>query len=152
MAEELCPHCGKPVHEAPKYNYAFKPWATPMYILLISIMIFVIDFVHNQIIAFSYWAILGIWLLYIPVQLLRANPRQGWIIVPLGGLMLSFFLVIMDKQYGDNSGTFGLDWAPLALAFVITFMVFFPIVARLARDAPSEIDRLRLFIEHLEEE
>ena len=151
-SSDRCPHCGKQLDSLNLYSYSFKKWATPLFISFISVMLLLIDFAINNTFSWSPWAAVGIWGIYVPVQLLRTTPNQGWIIIPFTGVLLSFFLYFLDRRDPPNDQAWGLDWAGIAIVPIVTFLVIFPILGHIARDEPNEQERLELFIEQLEHE
>ena len=115
-------------------------------------MLILIDLSQNGQLNWSLWTVLGVWTIYIPVQILRNSPHYGWIIIPILGIILSLFLLNLDKSLGINDGIWGYDWALTAVIPIFTFVVLFPITARFARDQPNEYERLEWFVETLEDE
>jgi len=160
MTELLkCPHCGSDLHPDERVTYNFSFWATPLVMVILSLMLVAFDLVDNgqqgsfsQRITWSPWAILGIWILFISVQLIRYQPYYEWLMIPVSGILFSIFLAGIDRRTGTNSGFARLDWAWFAIIPIITFLVIMPIAARLVRSQPTQYDRLSYLVDHLVEE
>ena len=154
---ERCPHCGKKLLPDPRYIYTFRKWGTPALLILISLMLLLLDLLldgkfNEWALEWAHWAVLGIWTLYVPVQLLRLNPNYGWLIVPFAGILFSLFFFYLDKLRGENTGFLGIDWAWSVIIPIITFIVAFPIVSHYARKELTHIDQLEYMVETLSRE
>lgn len=148
-----CPSCGKDLTEPQVYS--FHKWATPAIVGLLSLMLILLDLVDDPIsegssIDWSHWAVVGIWIFYITVQMLRFNPDYGWLLVPLGGVLFIIFFYFLDRFRDDNTGYLGLDWALKVIIPFSTFVVILPILSRMVRKQPSHLDILKHLVESLE--
>ena len=126
--------------------------------IILSLMFLAFDLVDEgagtefgERIEWAPWAILGIWILYISVQLIRYQTYYGWLMVPVSGILFSIFIAGIDKALPPNEGVMGLDWSWYVIIPVMTFIVILPIVARISRQQPTHYDRLQYLVEHLEE-
>ena len=150
-----CPSCGKDLVDPQVYS--FYKWATPAIVLVLSIMLILLDLVSSSSVdgaklSWAHWAVLGIWIFYITVQMLRFNPDYGWLLVPFGGILFDIFFYFLDHFRDDNSGILGLDWALYVIIPFTTFVVILPILARVARKQPSHLDILEHLVDSLEVE
>jgi hypothetical protein len=124
-------------------------------VAVISLMLVAFDLIDensstNSELQWSGWATLGVWILFISVQLIRYQPYYGWLMVPISGILLSVFIAGIDRYTGENRGVWGLDWSWYVIIPLMTFIVILPIIARLARKQPSHRDRLAYLVDHLE--
>jgi hypothetical protein len=120
-------------------------------------MLFALDFtidgkIKSWELEWAHWATLGVWIFYITVQLLRSHPYYGWVIVPFGGVLFSFFFFFLDRLRGDNQGFLGLDWAWPVIIPILTFVVFFPIVSHFAQYKLTHLDQLEHLVDSLAQE
>ena len=161
MMTELkrCPHCGKILKNDPRISYKFSRWASTIFVLILSLMLLALDLVDNGTtgtfsdrIGWSTWAILGLWIIFISVQLIRYQPYYEWLMIPISGILFSIFLFGIDRASGPNQGFMGLDWAWYAIIPILTFIVILPITARITRNQPTQYDRLEYLVDHLVEE
>ncbi|MHA2028205.1 MAG: hypothetical protein ACW99A_11180 [Candidatus Kariarchaeaceae archaeon] len=154
MSLTTCPHCGKEVGDRRRVTHTFRKWATPSLIILISLMLLALDVtldgdVESWSLEWAHWATIGIWLIYIPTQLLRSAPVYGWLIIPFGGILASIFFFLIDRAEGENNGFLGLDWAWGVIIPVMTFIVIFPIISHYARDEITHLDQLEYLVDSL---
>ncbi len=149
-----CPHCGKELVISERYHAHFHRWGTVLFVILLSLMILALDVVDQLPvkITWAYHTILGVWIFYISTQLIRYSPEYGYIMIPVSGILFSLFFYILDISFGKNDGFLHTDWAFFAIIPVITFVVIFPIVARIARYHPSYYDKLEFLVNTLEAE
>ena len=166
-SQKRCPHCGRLLERDPRFTYTFHNWSTHAYVIIISVMLILIDFIQNGAYTFaissffqdfnnrtewSKWAVLGLWAFYLPAQYLRSRPHYGWFIVPLFGAVFDVFFVILDEEHGANSGFLGLDWAWYVILPISTFIIAFPLIARMARIQPTYLDQLEYLVDTLDSE
>lgn len=152
LGEKRCPHCGMRLDVDLKYTYQYRAWAIPSVVILISLMLFSLDYFACLTFTWSPWAVLGLWIIYIPIQLLREAPQFGWVVIPFMASAFSVFLLYLDRSTGENSGHYGFDWGPFAVIPIVTFFVILPMLAHFARQNYTEYDRLVDLIEILETE
>jgi hypothetical protein len=157
---DRCPHCGANLNPDPRTVYTFSKWATPVIVGLISLLLLAIDFVNDgpfngEFISrfeWSQWATLGIWIFYMSVQLFRSHTAYRWLMIPFSGTLFSIFFIFLDLTQPPNDGFFALDWALYVVFPFIVFLVLLPIIARIAREAPTYQDQLEYLVDQLTEE
>jgi len=159
MEHKRCPHCGKQLNPDDRITYTFKWWSTILMTVILSLMLFALDLVDDgqhvnfsNRIEWSNWAILGLWLVFISVQLIRYQPYYEWLMIPVSGILFSIFIAMIDRYIPPNEGFMQLDWAWYVIIPVLTFVVILPIAARIAREQPTHYDRLEYLVEYLAEE
>lgn len=158
--QERCPQCGANLNSDPRTTYTFAKWATPAIVGLISVLLLAIDFVNDgpynghfwSRFEWGQWATLGVWIFYISVQLFRLQPAYRWLMIPFSGTLFSIFFIFLDITNPPNDGFLHLDWSLYVVFPFLTFLVFLPIIARIARDAPTYQDQLEYLVDQLTEE
>ena len=153
---KVCPNCGKRLQKRPTYSFHY--WGTISFVAIISLMLLALDIIPESgskidwNLDWAHWTVLGIWIFYLSVQLLRYNVDYGWILIPFAGVLFSIFFYFLDISDGANTGFLGLDWGWYLIIPWITFVVILPIFARIARNQPEHIEILRDFVDQLEDE
>ena len=152
-----CPHCGKELHPEAKYDTKFHTWGTIAIVLVLSVMLFAIDFTSDGI--YENWAVdwahlasLGVWIFFLTTQMMRYNPEYAWIMIPFAGILFSFFFYYLDKLYGLNEGFMGTDWSWFVIIPICTFVVILPILGRFARQRPGHYQQLEHLVDTIESE
>lgn len=152
-----CPHCGKHLYPDSKYDTRFHTWGTVAIVLVLSLMLFAIDLTSDGIyenwsIDWAHLASLGVWIFYITTQMMRNNHEYAWIMIPVSGILFSFFFYSIDRLYGANKGFMETDWAWFVIIPIVTFVVLLPILGRFARKRPGHYQQLEYLVESIESE
>ena len=152
-----CPHCGKDLYPKSKYDTRFHKWGTVVIVIVLSMMLFAIDFTNDGIyenwsVDWAHLASLGLWTFYISTQMMRNNPEYAWVMIPVAGVLFSLFFYFIDKLYGANEGFMETDWSWFVIIPITTFVVILPILGRIARKRPGHYQQLEYLVETIESE
>ncbi|MHA1302441.1 MAG: hypothetical protein ACTSPI_01905 [Candidatus Heimdallarchaeaceae archaeon] len=136
----------------------FEWWVTPLNIITLSAFFIILDLStgtgDNAILGLDWalWPPFAFVLLYVMNLIVVSKPELSWAVGPVFFLVISVFLIILDRYYGSNLGWLGLDWAQIPVATILIFGKIIPTVTHLGKKKMTAKERFEEFRKALEED
>jgi len=140
-----------------KVDRKFKWWVTPLNITILASFFVIIDLSTGKGehvllgLDWAIWPVVGLILLYLMNLAVVSKPELAWAVGPTFFLLLSIFLIILDRVYSTNDGWLGLDWAYIPVATLLTFGTIIPTITHLGRSKKTPQQRFEEFKQIIEE-
>ncbi len=124
-----------------------------MNVLLSCFFIAAVDFVTGpntggiiKELDWAFWPLLGFLMLYLAATALTKRPESFWIIGPLFCVEIALLMYFVDRAYGSNDGSLGMDWAQVPMLVLLIFGFAIPVVSRVGFNDPSPEERFKRLV------